>query len=165
MKIKGDPKTLRPKTQKMFYMWKERVEREIEIALGKEILVTEILRSDAVQNAYYAQGRESLGSVNAKRTLAGLCAISAKENTYQITKAKAGQTPHCGFAWDFAPVKNGKLDYDDLETIKKCGQIAREITLDGYELVWGGDFNDNGKADDKFVDRPHIQLKNWKNYV
>ena len=29
----------------------------------------------------------------------------------------------------------------------------------GLSLRWGGDFNCNGIADDKFVDMPHIELK------
>jgi peptidoglycan L-alanyl-D-glutamate endopeptidase CwlK len=164
MKIKGNPETLRPKTRQMFYMWKERVENEIEKALGIEVMVTQIERTDAIQNAYYAQGRQPLAEVNRLRKLAGLYLIDEKENSYTVTKAKAGETPHCGFAWDYCPLKNGKLDYSNLTVINKCGQIAREISLDGYELVWGGDFNDNGMVDDKFVDRPHIQLKNWKKY-
>lgn len=164
MKIKGNPDTLRPKTRQMFYMWTERVENEVEKSLGIEIMVTQIERSDAIQTAYYAQGRQSLSEVNRLRKIAELYLIDEKENSRTVTKAKAGETPHCGFAWDFCPLKGNKLDYDNLTVIKRCGQIAREISLDGYELVWGGDFNDNGIADDKFVDRPHIQLKNWKNY-
>lgn len=166
MKIKGNPELLRPKTRQMFYLWKERVEKEIEQKFGIEIMVTEIIRTNEVQNAYYAQGREPLKEVNRLRKIAGLYLISEKENKNTVTKAKAGESPHFfGLAWDYALIVNRNLDYDNLEIIAKCGQIAREITLDGYELVWGGDFNDNGIADDKFVDRPHIQLKNWKKYI
>lgn len=166
MKIKGDIELLRPKTKLMFFLWKARVEKEIEEALGIEVMVTDVIRNDLVQNAYYAQGREDLASVNAKRKLAGLYLITAKENAKMVTKAKYGESPHnYGFAWDFALVVNGKLDYSNIKVINQIGQIAREITLETYKLVWGGDFNDNGVEDDKFIDRPHIQLKNWKLYI
>jgi len=148
----ADIKKLRPKTGKMCEMFVERCKQA-----GIIVVITQTLRSIELQNAYYSQGRESLSSVNAKRKAVGLGAITEKENKI-VTKAIGGTSPHnYGLAWDFVPVVNGKANWNDISLFKKCGEIAKGINLEGYSLEWGGDFA-------KFPDRPHIQLKNWKNY-
>lgn len=63
-------------------------------------------------------------------------------------------------AFDFFPVVNGKADWSDIQKFK---DVAHHILMTadamGIRLRWGGDFNCNGIADDKFVDMPHIELR------
>ena len=143
---------LRPKTMQLCKLFIEACRKA-----GINLTITQTLRSMELQDAYYSQGREELEIVNLKRKKVGLEKLTAKENVI-VTNAKAGSSPHnYGLAWDFVPIVNGKADYDNLELFKKCGEIAKKISFEGYYLEWGGDFK-------KIIDRPHIQLKNWKQY-
>ena len=144
---------LRPKTKKLCELWIEECRKA-----GINLVITQTLRSMELQDAYYSQGRDSLDIVNSKRKKVNLPPITEKENKSIITKAKAGSSPHnYGLAWDIACIVNGKVDYNNLELYKKCGNIAKTISFEGYTIEWGGDFP-------KFKDYPHFQLKNWKNY-
>ena len=143
---------LRPKTKKLCELWIEECRKA-----GINLVVTQTFRSPQLQEAYYSQGRESLEIVNTKRKKVGLQAILEKDNKI-ITKAPSGSSPHnYGLAWDFAPIVNGKIDWNNLELFRKCGEIAKKLNFEGYTLEWGGDFK-------SIKDYPHIQLKNWKNY-
>ena len=143
---------LRPKTKKLCELWIEECRKA-----GINLVVTQTFRSPQLQEAYYAQGREILEIVNTKRKKVGLQAILEKDNKI-ITKAPSGSSPHnYGLAWDFAPIVNGKIDWNNLELFRKCGEIAKKLNFEGYTLEWGGDFK-------SIKDYPHIQLKNWKNY-
>lgn len=63
-------------------------------------------------------------------------------------------------AFDFYPVINGKADWNNVQAFK---DVAHHILMTadrlGIRLRWGGDWNMNGIADEKFVDMPHIELK------
>jgi peptidoglycan LD-endopeptidase CwlK len=143
---------LRPKTKKLCELWIEQCRKQ-----GINLVVTQTFRSPQLQEAYYSQGRETLESVNAKRKKVGLQVILETDNKI-VTKAPAGSSPHnYGLAWDFAPIVNGKIDWNNLDLFKKCGEIAKKLNFEGYTLEWGGDFK-------TIKDLPHIQLKNWKNY-
>ena len=144
---------LRPKTKKLCELWIEECRKA-----GINLVITQTLRSMELQDAYYSQGRESLSIVNEKRKKVNLPPITEKENKSIITKANAGSSPHnYGLAWDFAPIVNGKINWDNLDLFRKCGEISKKISFDGYTLEWGGDFK-------TIKDFPHIQLKNWKQY-
>ena len=54
-------------------------------AAGLPFELNEVLRTPAVQIAYYAQGRQPLFEVNRLRKLAGLYPIGNADNTYQVT--------------------------------------------------------------------------------
>ena len=143
---------LRPKTKKLCELWIEECRKA-----GINLVVTQTFRSPQLQEAYYSQGREQLSQVNARRKKVGLSEIKEHENKI-VTKAKAGSSPHnYGLAWDFAPIVNGKINWDNLDLFRKCGEISKKISFDGYTLEWGGDFK-------TIKDFPHIQLKNWKQY-
>ena len=143
---------LRPKTKKLCELWIEECRKN-----GINLVVTQTFRSPELQEAYYSQGRESLEIVNLKRKKVGLDKITEKENKI-VTKAAPWTSPHnYGLAWDFAPIVNGKIDWNNLELFRKCGEIAKKLNFEGYTLEWGGDFK-------TIKDFPHIQLKNWKNY-
>lgn len=148
----ADINLLRPKTKKLCELWIEECRKA-----GINLIISQTLRSMEIQDAYYAQGRENLESVNAKRKKAKLAPIKTIENKI-VTNAKPGASPHnYGLAWDFVPIVNGKPDWNNLALFKKCGEIAKKLNFEGYTLEWGGDFK-------TIKDYPHIQLKNWKNY-
>jgi peptidoglycan L-alanyl-D-glutamate endopeptidase CwlK len=73
------------------------------------------------------------------------------------TNARAGQSPHNhGLAWDIALLIDGKLNWN----VKhphwiKAVEIGRSIK----NVKWGGDFTG------KFKDRPHFEIKDWKDYI
>lgn len=64
-------------------------------------------------------------------------------------------------AVDFRVINNqtGKTTWDDKFYVP-LGQIAKR-----YGLVWGGDWDGDGdRTDQKLMDAPHIELKDYKNY-
>ena len=149
----ADINLLRPKTKKLCELFIEACRKA-----GINLVITQTLRSMELQDAYYSQGRNSLSIVNTKRKKANLSPITEKENKSIVTKATAGSSPHnYGFAWDIACIVNGKVDYNNLELYKKCGDVAKTISFEGYTIEWGGNFK-------SIKDYPHFQLKNWKNY-
>jgi hypothetical protein len=93
-------------------------------------VVFEGRRTVAVQEAYYAQGKESLEDVNKKRAAAGLYLLRGKGDNYPITWTL--QSKHIdGLAMDVVPT-DGKGDptWDfahyrkTFETIRDCGEKA-----------------------------------------
>lgn len=104
-------------------------------AAGIHAEMTEGWRSDVRQAKLYAQGRTMPGP--------------------RVTNAKPGQTPHTdGMAADYVPVVDGRRTYK-VSAIwwAKFGMCARKAELD-----WGGFWK-------RFVDRPHVQAKSWKQRV
>jgi peptidoglycan LD-endopeptidase CwlK len=93
---------------------------------GIDVLITSTYRNFASQDLLYAQGRTAPGNI--------------------VTNAKAGQSFHnyrC--ALDFAPLKNGKIDWNDSRTFTLCGEIAEQV---GFE--WAGRWK-------SFKELAHIQ--------
>ena len=81
---------------------------------GIDVLITSTHRDHEAQAALYAQGRTRPGR--------------------KVTNARAGQSWHnwrCAF--DFVPIVNGKARWDDLDTFKRCGEIAESLGLE-----WAG---------------------------
>ena len=81
---------------------------------GIEVKIISTYRDGDYQNSLYAQGR----------TLPGK----------KVTNAKSGQSWHnfrCAF--DFCPSVNGKLQWNDIATFKRCGEIAESVGLE-----WAG---------------------------
>lgn len=81
---------------------------------GIDVLITSTYRDYESQNALYAQGRTKAGR--------------------RVTNAKGGQSWHnfrCAF--DFVPLVNGKAQWNDLRTFRKCGEIAESVGLE-----WAG---------------------------
>jgi peptidoglycan LD-endopeptidase CwlK len=96
---------------------------------GIDVIITSTYRDYESQNALYAQGRTTKGA--------------------KVTNAKGGYSMHnfkCAF--DFAPLKNGKIDWNDTKLFARCGRIAESIGLE-----WGGSWT-------SFVDLPHCQWTN-----
>jgi peptidoglycan LD-endopeptidase CwlK len=127
-----------------------RVKEDLNIVL----LVIETDRTQLIQNAYYAQGRESLEEVNRLRGIAGLGPITAEENRRIVTNAKVSSHTGGG-AIDMCPEIKGKPGQPwwnaPREVWEKIGRIAEEYGLDwcagGYGQVWA-----------KGWDNPHFEL-------
>jgi peptidoglycan L-alanyl-D-glutamate endopeptidase CwlK len=120
---------------------------------GVKVLVIETDRTQAVQDAYYAQGRQPVDEVNRLRAVAGLYPIKERENM-RITNAKVSNHTG-GNAVDLCPEIPGKPGYPhwnapigDWQTI---GELAERCGLDwcagGYGQTWG-----------KGWDNPHFEL-------
>jgi peptidoglycan L-alanyl-D-glutamate endopeptidase CwlK len=63
-------------------------------------------------------------------------------------------------AFDFVPFVDGKADWNNVQAFK---DVAHHILMTadqmGLKVRWGGDWNMNGVEDEKWYDRPHIELK------
>ena len=95
-------------------------------AQGIDIIFTSTYRDAENQAALYAQGRTTPGRI--------------------VTNAKDGESFHnykCAF--DFAPIVNGKIDWNDANTFTKCGIIAESVGLE-----WAGRWT-------TFREFPHFQ--------
>lgn len=122
-------------------------------AKGINVMVTSGYRTFKEQTALYAQGRQSLSSVNALRKDAGMSPISATANKDIVTKVKAGGSFHnYGLAVDVVPLKaNGQPDWNaPSSTWKAIGAAGKKQGLE-----WGGDWA-------KFKDQPHFQMTGGK---
>ncbi len=111
---------------------------------GIPFFVTQTDRTNLEQAAFWAQGREPLVLVNAKREMASLPRITEKQNEDTITDVKTS-VHQFGFGFDIALKgpdgkgvswdtkadinKAGGPDYDEL------GKLGEEVGLD-----WGGRF-------------------------
>lgn len=81
---------------------------------GIEVMLTSTYRDHESQNALYAQGRTTAGKI--------------------VTNAKAGESFHnYRVAFDFAPVVNGQIPWNDTKLFTKCGEIAENVGLE-----WAG---------------------------
>ena len=114
---------------------------DIEKQLGLKICIAQTNRTKEYQAALYAQGRESLESVNAKRKAVGLAPITKDEN---IIVTKTLDSRHIGGnAVDLCPMKNGKSWWPPAgsKIWKQMGEIAEKHGLDwcggGAGQTWG----------------------------
>jgi len=120
---------------------------------GLKVLVIETDRSQEVQNAYYAQGRQNLDEVNKLRGKAGLYLLEESENKI-VTNAKISNHTGGG-AIDMCPEIPGRpgCPYWNApkELWEEIGQLAESCGLDwcagGYGQTWAKDW-----------DNPHFEL-------
>lgn len=101
------------------------------------------VRTTAQQQALYAQGRTTKGSIVTK-------ADGVKNKSNHQAKADG-----FGHAVDLYPFYNGSVQVHDKDVLSKLRIIALHIkskaSLLGIPIQWGGDW--------KFVDPPHFELK------
>jgi peptidoglycan L-alanyl-D-glutamate endopeptidase CwlK len=104
---------------------------------GLRCTATEWRRTQAHQDALYAQGRESLEAVNLLRSRAGLYPLAPKENAYTVTRTR--QSKHIdGLAVDICPVINGKIPWN-IRTAEEAAAWKRIGSLSlSLGLRWGG---------------------------
>jgi hypothetical protein len=121
--------------------------------LNFPVVIIETDRTQLVQDAYYAQGRESLKEVNQRRAVAGLYLIKERENTI-VTNARISNHTG-GNAIDMCPEIHGKPGYPwwaaPQAVWERMGMIAEEYGMDwcagGYGQTWG-----------KGWDNPHFEI-------
>lgn len=150
--------------------------------------LNETRRSEAVQNAYYARGRASVAEVQRLYKAAGLYGIGPIEATKWATNAKYGQSAHNASPDEYAsafdvkfrvlvpvPGKPGAYKAGPDITwesryytafggymIKAASRLLAAGKISD-KVVWGGDWNQNGKtSDEKRPDLPHFERKNWR---
>ena len=136
---------------------RERVEKMLHFLDQEKIpyRVIETKRSESIQRAFYAQGREPLAVVNIKRRAAGLAEINESDNKRKITWTL--KSKHIdGRAADIVPVIDGKIPWSI--TTKEIAAAYMRIGMAGEAagLSWGGRWTPL----DKFgigKDAPHFE--------
>jgi hypothetical protein len=98
---------------------------------------TEWRRTQIYQDALFAQGREPLAEVNAKRAKAGVYLLTPKENTYTVTNTR--NSAHIkGLAVDICPVIDDRIPWvittqEQADAWLRIGEISRSLGI-----TWGG---------------------------
>jgi protein-disulfide isomerase-like protein with CxxC motif len=136
----------------------EYIIKAYRLVAKKELKVIETKRSQAVQSAYYAQGRESLESVNQLRKIADIYPITAEQNKKTITNVQLINTKEshgAGLAMDVMPEDGFDSDIMYWNKIGDTVELARQLFKNRLDelnavIVWGGNW--------KMKDMPHIQL-------
>lgn len=138
--------------EKLHPLMQKQVRLFLELCTAHDcpVQVVETLRTRAVQQAYFAQGREPLYAVNTKRQAAGLRPIDSYQNRNIITKCdgvknKSNHQSHAdgyGYAVDIAPVSNGYVWWSAPQDVwEKIGLLGERAGLDwsagGYGNIWG----------------------------
>ena len=151
------------KLEELYEPLRNVIEKALEIADKQNlpITVTCTKRTQAEQEALYAQGREALIIVNAKRKKVKLSDLTLKQNTrkvtwtlntYHTTSPKSMAVDYAigksTITWDTkADTNNNKIsDY------REFGEICKSVDPDNIQ--WGGDW--------KKKDWCHIQWKNGR---
>ena len=123
--------------------------------------ITEGYRADAVQAAYYAQGRAGLPELNRLRVLAGLppFPFGSGEATRIITQRKPGTSNHNklpSWALDVALLQvDGSVTWDNGALLL----FSRLICYADARVTWGGDWDGDGDTTDQHLhDWPHFEL-------
>lgn len=105
-------------------------------AAGLDLIVTCTSRTNAEQDALYAQGRTTPGGI--------------------VTNARAGQSAHnYGLAIDIVPVVNGKPDWNGADAVwQQIGHLGQARGLEWY-----------GAPEAKFKELPHFEVPGWRALV
>ena len=125
--------------------------KRLDAVMGDDqYIVFEGRRKTAVQEAYFAQGRELLDDVNRKRSSCGLYLLRNDKDNYIITWTLKSKHIE-GFAMDVLPVTGAGQPTWDLahyrnkfEAIRECGRASG--------LNCGADWFPN-------TDWPHYEIK------
>ncbi|MDR1175337.1 MAG: M15 family metallopeptidase [Treponema sp.] len=122
---------LKPEVRPCFDAFLDRLEMR-----GFQYSVVETLRTSAVQEAYYAQGRRPLAEINELRKKAGLYLLGEAEGKRIITRTM--ESVHLtGQAADIVPVVNGKIPWvitaENADLWLAFGKLGKESGLE-----WGG---------------------------
>ena len=122
----------------------------LDAALGdSQYIVFEGRRTNAVQAAYYAQGRETLEEVNLRRQAAGLYLLRSEKDNYIITWTL--KSKHIdGLAMDVLPVDGKGNPTWDLAHFQRQFDIIRDCGKSSG-LICGADW--------KLADWPHYEMK------
>jgi peptidoglycan L-alanyl-D-glutamate endopeptidase CwlK len=104
-----------------------------------------------------------------------ICAYRNKhdqERAFQLgmSKVRFGQSAHNyrpSLAIDVVPGWSGSVKWSDLKAFDTVGRAfvatAKELNI---PIRWGADWDRDGSiTDERFVDRPHIELHPWRSYA
>ncbi len=139
------------------------INKEVETKLKFDVLVVFGHRTVAEQNALYAQGRLPVDKVNALRKKLGWKDLTDQENRFYVTMLKGGESAH-----------NHHLAVDIVAQVGRTAEwtnpkfyevVAKHAMIRKADIVWGGDWNMNGKPDERFLDKPHLELAYWRKVV
>ncbi|MGL4999532.1 MAG: hypothetical protein ACRC5T_11235 [Cetobacterium sp.] len=85
-------------------------------------------------------------------------AFVEKKSKLKFPKSKHNSAP--SMAVDVMPLKDGKLDWNDLKYTWEFVQIVKNVALKlNVDVTCGADWNKNNQyKDEKFLDMPHYQL-------
>ena len=137
---------LDPAAQPAFRSFLKRLDEAVDDA---RYIVFEGRRKEAVQKAYYAQGRETLEEVNAKRAAAGLYLLRSEKDNYVITWTL--KSKHIdGLAMDVLPTDGAGNPTWDLAHFLKTFQEIRDCGREAG-LICGADWTP--------ADWPHYELR------
>jgi len=120
---------------------------------GIKYYISGAFRSTEFQQALYAQGRESLESVNAKRKIANQPSISAGENTYTVTNCdgiKNKSNHQSGLAVDIVPINSNGDPIWPTPGDSRWMPIIKAMKKAGFQ---------SGSEWKNFPDWPHHEIK------
>lgn len=189
MPLNNSIEDLDPELKMVYEEAKASMKRDFPAGPWPEL--NETARSKAVQDAYYARGRKPYATVRALYKAAGLYDIGVAEAAKPVTNAQFGQSAHNAAADEYSPALDVRfrllvIDKPGAGQTPPTYKAGKEITWEarwftifgGYMLaaaskllaagkitqkvVWGNDWNGNGKRDDSSYDPPHYELKNWR---
>jgi peptidoglycan L-alanyl-D-glutamate endopeptidase CwlK len=139
---------LAPKARQRFTTMCETLDHSLD---DDAYIIFEGVRTEKVQAAYFAQGREPLETVNRARKDAGLYLLTSEKQNYKITWTLKSKHLE-GLAMDILPAKlNGEPTWDlahyrrQFELIRDAGRSAG--------LVCGADWPEAQR------DWPHYEVK------
>lgn len=142
-------------TIEMFKLWKA-----FDVAMlkaGIKYTITSVDRTEAEQQALYAQGRQTLAEVNSLRISVGWAVITEAENKKVTWTLNSKHITNSEFpksrAFDIVILKSGKACYDikvdvnqnNIPDYMEAGKIGKQVGL-----KWGGDFSK--------PDYPHFEI-------
>jgi len=139
---------LDPAAQPVFRNFLKRLDEVLDDA---RYIVFEGRRSKLVQEAYYAQGRETLAEVNAKRADAGLYLLRNEKDNYLITWTLKSKHIE-GLAMDVLPTDGAGNPTWDLAHFYGFFRIIRDCAL-ASGLVCGADWPAPN------TDWPHYEIR------
>lgn len=154
-----------PKLEGLQPHFREKVEQMLAMldGIGFTYVLLEGLRTNKVQRAYFAQGREPLHVVNEYRRIAGLGPITEAANKNTITDCdgdKVKSKHQGGLAVDIVPTIKGKLLWDTTSPNAQALWQQLGTTAEAVDLEWGGNW---GKTQAKLGwDCPHIEWREAK---
>lgn len=133
---------------------KTKLQHIVRLALSMsevDFTVVEGRRSEEVQQALYAQGREPIQRVNELRVAAGLPTIN-KDKNYEVTWTL--NSKHItGDAVDLAPYINGSIDWNNTKAFHKIADAMMEASKQlNAPIKWGV------ISKSKRIDLPHYEL-------
>jgi peptidoglycan LD-endopeptidase CwlK len=150
---------------KLNYIFRDMVIKLKSLAVekGTNLIINETLRTDDVQEAYYAQGRKPLKIVNELRQAAGLYLLTDEKENKIITNVQHVNTESghgAGLAVDLVPDGKWNSPPEKWDIIGECIAelwifYADFIRKNNVSIIWGGTWKLAGGT----YDQPHVEMK------